>query len=256
MIEIVKKAAIEAGDFLKNNFGTLTKDQISAKGDRNFATVMDKKAEEMIVKRLKKEFPDFGVLGEENNRFKLDADDLWVIDPLDGTHNYMRGINIYGVSIGLWQKNEFTLGVVYMPEEHELYWAQKGKGAYKNKDRIHVSKVSRLKECCLSFDSSIRYRPDTMLKVLGALSVKVFNVRMFGSSARILTYVAEGVLDCSVEFYDQPWDFAGSVSLIREAGGIITPLEGMKEIDPKTVGYVASNPKLYQKIRGIVDAYL
>lgn len=256
MIEVVKAAAVEAGEFLKKNFGKVTKNQIMSKGDRNFATAMDKKAEAMIVRRLSKAFPDYGILGEEDSKVNLAAENLWVIDPLDGTHNYMRDINLYGVSIGLWQKNRFTAGVVYMPEDKELYWAQEGRGAFKNGKKIAISKVSSMKECCLSFDSSIRYRPEVMLKVLGELAENVFNVRMFGSSARILTYVAEGVLDCSVEFYDQPWDFAGSVSLIIEAGGVITPLEKGKMLTPKTIGYIASNPALYKKVRKIVDKYI
>jgi len=256
MINIVKDAALEAGEFLRKNFGKVTKRQIVSKGDRNFATAMDKKAEAMIVRRLGKAFPGYGILGEEDNRINLTADNLWVIDPLDGTHNYMRDINLYGVSIGLWQKDRFTAGAVYMPEDKELYWAQEGKGAFKNGKKISVSKVSEMKECCLSFDSSIRYRPKVMLKVLGDLAQNVFNVRMFGSSARILTYVAEGVLDCSVEFYDQPWDFAGSACLITEAGGVITPLQRGKPLTPKTVGYIASNPALYQKIRRIVDKHI
>lgn len=256
MIEIVKQAAIEAGEFLKKSFGTVTKAQIFSKGDRNFATEMDRQAEEIIARTLKNAFPEYGILGEEDNRYRIDAENLWIIDPLDGTHNYMRGINLYGVSIGLWQKNEFTLGVVYMPEENGLYWAEKGKGAFKNGKAIKVSAVGDLKDCCLSFDSSIRYAPALMLRVLGDLSGQVFNVRMFGSSVRALTCLAEGTIDCSVEFYDQPWDFAGSACLVTEAGGIITPLKKDEPLTPRTVGYIASNPALYPQIREIVDRHL
>ena len=147
---------------------------------------------------------------------------------MDGTHNFIRDINIFGVSIGILCDSEFVAGVIYMPKDDELYVSEKGSGAYKNGNRIRVSKTDNLKECSLSFDSSLRYQPDIMLKVLGELAMESFNVRMLGSSVRVLSYVAEGNLDYSVEFFDQPWDFAGGVCLIEEAGGKITALKRRK----------------------------
>jgi myo-inositol-1(or 4)-monophosphatase len=209
----------------------------------------------MIVKVLKKEFPDYGILAEEGNRHNLKSENLWIIDPLDGTHNYMRGMNIYGVSIGLWQKDDFTKGVIYMPEDGDVFWAEKGKGAFKNGERISVSGVKDFKDCCLSYDSSIRYAPDIMLGVLHELCSKVFNIRMFGSSVRVLTYLAEGKVDFSIEFHDQPWDFAGGVCLVREAGGIVSPLK-KGVLTPMTVGYIAGNSNLYAIVDEIIRRHL
>ena len=245
MINLAIKTATEAGEFLLDNFGGAK--QIISKGDRNFATELDHKAEEMIVSKIKQEFPEHGILAEEKERRNLDHDWLWIIDPLDGTHNFMRSIDIFGVSVGLVHKNEFVLGVIYMPKNDELYTAEKGKGAYKNGERIYVSKNSEFKDCSISFDSSIRYSPKKMLPVLEKVAHKVFNVRMLGSSARLLTYVAEGKFDFAIEYHDRPWDFAGGVCIIKEAGGNFTDFQGNPPT-PKTAGYIASNGVMHSQI--------
>ncbi len=252
MLDVAISAAKQAGDFLSDNF--CKANIVESKGDRNLVTNLDKKAENMIREKIQSKFPGHGILGEEEGKTNTDSDYLWIVDPLDGTHNYIRKINIFGVSIGVVYKNKFVAGVVYMPEEDELYFAEAGSGAYKNKEKISVSSYSKLNELSIAFDSSIRYSPDIMLKVLGDLSKEVFNVRMFGSSVRTLTYIAEGNLDCAVEFHDRPWDFSGSVAIIEEAGGKLTDLR-KKPLTYQTIGYVASNKVIHQQITEIVDRY-
>ncbi|MFO8052398.1 MAG: inositol monophosphatase [Candidatus Omnitrophota bacterium] len=245
-------AAKEAGDFLLDNFGKASK--VESKGDRNLVTDLDKKAETMIRAKIEDKFPTHGVLGEEDGKKDIDSDYLWIIDPLDGTHNYIRKINIFGVSIGIVHKNKFVAGVVYMPDDNELYWAESGSGAYKNNQKISVSSCNQLRDSSIAFDSSIRYSPKVMLGILGDLSKEVFNIRMFGSSVRTLTYLAEGVLDCSVEFHDRPWDFSGSVAIIEEAGGKLTDLR-QNPLTYKTIGYVAANENIHSQISEIVSRY-
>jgi len=167
----------------------------------------------------------------------------------------MRNIDIYGVSIGIVYKEKFVAGIIYMPKDEELYVGEKGSGAYKNEKKIYVSSNDKLKECSISFDSSIRYSPGVMLKVLDKLAKEVFNIRMLGSSVRNLTYVAEGKLDFAVEFHDRPWDFAGGVCIIEEAGGRLTNLKG-GVLSYKTIGYIASNTKIHDKVQDIVTACL
>lgn len=253
IINTARNAAKKAGDFLLQNFGNVG--EVIVKGDRNLATDLDKAAEKMIVDDILTVFPDHNVLGEEEEYEQKESEYLWIVDPLDGTHNFIRGINIFGVSVGLWFKNEFIAGVVYMPVDDEMYYAYKGMGAYKNGKAISVSKISEMKEASCSFDSSIRYNPETMLAVLNDAACESFNVRMFGSSVRLLTYVAEGVIDYAIEFHDRPWDFAGSVCLIKEAGGVFSGLKG-DEADPKTVGYIASNAELYDVLNPMVKQHL
>jgi myo-inositol-1(or 4)-monophosphatase len=246
---LAERAAKEAGDFILSNFGKITK--IESKGDRNLATNLDKEAENMIVAKIKEKFPNHGILAEEGGSFGLDKEYIWIIDPLDGTHNFIRGIDIFGVSIGVMHKGIFVAGAIYMPVEDQMYVAEKGSGAYKNSKKISVSTTKDLKECSISFDSSIRYSPEIMLKVLGQLAKEVFNIRMLGSSARVLSLIAEGKLDFAVEFYDRPWDFAGGVCIIEEAGGKLTDLKG-NPLTYKTIGYIASNTITHGAVQKIV----
>ncbi|MCF7908042.1 MAG: inositol monophosphatase [Candidatus Omnitrophica bacterium] len=247
-------AAKEAGEFLLDGFGKVSK--IEKKGDRDFATNLDKEAELMIIDKIKAQFPSHGILAEETGNSDLDSEYIWIIDPLDGTHNFIRNIDIFGVSIGIVHKQkDFVAGIIYMPSSDELYIAERGSGAYKNDTKILVSENNDLKECSIAFDSSIRYTPGPMLGTLGDLAEKVFNIRMFGSSARHLSYVAEGVLDFVVEFHDRPWDFAGGVCIIEEAGGFLSDLRG-ERLTYKTIGYIASNNRVHGQIEDIVRSNL
>lgn len=249
MINLAIEAAKEAGNYLKDNFGKIK--EIRSKGDRNLATNVDNEAERIIVDKIKNKYPQHGILAEENERENLDKEWLWIIDPLDGTHNFIRNIGIFGVSIGLVFQNNFVGGVIYMPLEDELYVGEEKNGAYKNNKKITISSKDNLKECTLSFDSSIRYKSELMAEILRRLSLHVFNIRMFGSSVRTLSYLAEGNIDITVEFYDRPWDFAGGVCIVKEAGGIFTDLDG-NHPTPKTIGYLASNPLVYSKVIKII----
>ena len=247
------ECAREAGIFLLNNFGKIT--SIESKGDRNFATNLDKEAENMIIDKIKTKFPQHGILAEESGSRDIEKDYLWIIDPLDGTHNFIRDINIFGVSIGVIYKQKFIAGIIYMPGEDELYVGEKRNGSYKNDKKIQVSSVSELKDCSISFDSSIRYSPAVMLDTLGSLAREVFNVRMFGSSVRVLSYIAEGKLDFAVEFHDRPWDFAGGVCIIEEAHGKLISLNDTP-LTYKTIGYIASNAKIHDSVKKIVFSHL
>ena len=250
IVNLAIEMAQESGKFLLDNFGNIS--QIQKKGDRNFATNLDREAELMIIDKIKTNFPDHGIIAEESGSSDVDRDYIWIIDPLDGTHNFMRNIDIFGVSIGVLYKQKFVAGVIYMPKDKELYVGEKGNGAYKNSQKIRVSSIDTLKDCSISFDSSIRYQPEDMLKVLGELAREVFNIRMFGSSVRQLSYIAEGKLDFAVEFHDHPWDFAGGACILEEAGGTLSDLKGVP-LTYKTVGYIASNPNVYSKVKELIS---
>jgi len=252
MLNLGIEAAKDAGKFLLDNFGKVK--EIKSKGDRNLATEIDRKAEQIIVDKIKSKYPRHGILAEENEKRDLDNDWLWIIDPLDGTHNFIRNIDIFGVSIGLAFKEKFILGIIYMPKNDELYVGEQNNGAYKNGQRIYVSKRDDLKNCSVSFDSSIRYNPKNMLEVLERVVQSVFNIRMFGSTVRVLSYIAEGKLDFAIEFHDKPWDFAGGVCIIKEAQGEFTSLKGTPAT-PKTRGYIASNGVIHSKVLDIFAKY-
>ena len=243
--EIAIKAVREAGVILLANFGG--KIRIKSKGDRDLVTNVDKLAEKTIIQLIRKYFPEDGILSEESPRLTLSNSEFrWIIDPIDGTHNFIHNIATFGISIAVEFKGEVILGAIYMPYTEELYIAQKGKGSFCNGKGIHVSERP-LKEATLIYDSSIRFNKNEMLKGLGRLADKAFNLRMFGSSVRSLTYVAEGKAEAEIEFNDKLWDFAAGLLLVEEAGGKSTDFQG-GAWNVKTGRYIASNAVVHKDI--------
>jgi myo-inositol-1(or 4)-monophosphatase len=247
--EIAVEAAKTAGRILMDNFKKPL--DIKSKGDRNLFTQIDLKAEDAIVTLIKKNFPEDDILSEENSHPKPGAPFRWIIDPLDGTHNYIHGIDIFGVSIAVEFEKEVIIGVIYMPVADEFYIAQKDKGAYLNDKRLSVSKRT-LEQSTLIYDSSIRYNKGPMLKGLEKLVDEVFNIRMFGSSARHLSYIAEGKAEIDIEFNDKVWDFAAGLLLVEEAGGKVTDFKGNKWSTGMR-DYIASNGITHEKILGALN---
>ncbi|MBN1621029.1 MAG: inositol monophosphatase [Endomicrobiales bacterium] len=249
-IEIAKRknAAIEAarktGKILLDNFGK--KLNIKSKGDRDLATNVDLKAEATITGIIKKRFPADNILAEEKKYKPAKSKFRWIIDPLDGTHNYIRGIEAFGTSIALAYENTIVLGVIYMPVLREFYFAQKGKGAYLNNKKIRVSKKILI-QTTMVYDSAFRRLRNKKLLYLGKLADRVFNIRMFGSSIRSLTYLACGKADLIVEFDEKPWDCAAGIILVKEAGGRVTDHNG-KHWDISMPDYIASNGRNHNDV--------
>ena len=251
-IEKRKKLAVsaskEVGKILLAKFGKTLK--IKSKGDRDLVTDIDKKADQTFIKSIKRHFPDDGILSEESPGSHSSSGFRWIIDPIDGTHNFIHSIEIFGSSYALAFNGEVVLGVIYMPWTDELYVAQKEKGAYCNGKKITVSK-RKLEEATLVYDSSIHLNKDEMLPSLGRLADRAFNVRMFGSTVRSLTYVAEGKVEAEIEFNDKVWDFAAGLLLVEEAGGQATDFKGRGwNIDTKK--YLASNRIIHSDILKIL----
>jgi len=213
-------------------------------------TNIDLKAEEKIVNLIKKDYPEDNILSEETKYQTFDSDFRWIIDPLDGTHNYIRGMENFGTSIALAYRDKVILGVIYLPMSDELYFAEKGKGAFLNQRKINVSRKD-LDHTTMIYDSTIRLNKGPMLKYLDGLVDFVFNIRMFGSTVRSLTYVAEGKADLEIEYNDKPWDFAAGLLLVEEAGGKATDLKGRRwSLNSK--GYIASNRRIHSEVLKII----
>jgi len=245
IMTVATEAAREAGAYLHANFrAALT---IETKADKSLVTNVDREAERIIVERIEAAFPGHNVLAEERGRTSRDSNHLWVIDPLDGTHNYIRGMRAYGVSIGVLEGEAFVAGVIYMPEPDELYTAEQGSGAYRNGERIHVSAQRNLSTCTTGFDSELRVETTQKLHALGDLCSRIFNIRMTGSAARSLSHVAEGVLDGVIEFSEKLWDFAAGVVIVQEAGGRVTRHDGGRLTAYDTT-YVASNGLIHESL--------
>ncbi|MCM8778364.1 MAG: inositol monophosphatase [Candidatus Omnitrophica bacterium] len=249
--EIAIISAKKAGRVLKENFGKVK--DIRAKGKTQLVSNVDLEAEKVIMGTIKKYFPEHSILSEENPQLNL-SEYTWVIDPLDGTHNFVKDIPIFGTSIALAYKNEVTLGVIYFPLDDRLYWAEKGNGAYLNGKRLKVSS-RKLSEATCVYDSSIRYNPEEMSSVLKNLSIKIFNIRMFGSTAEHLCMLAEGKIEIDIEFNDKPWDFAAGALLVKEAGGEFTDFAG-KPWNLNMPNYLASNGVVHQEVLEIIQKSL
>ncbi len=246
--ELAIKAAEEAGKILKAHFGRTI--QVKSKGERSLVTNIDLKAERKIVNLIKKNYPKDNILSEETKYPTFDSNFRWIIDPLDGTHNYIRGMENFGTSIALAYRDKVILGVIYLPMSDELYCAQKGKGAFLNQRKISVSQKDLVRTTMI-YDSTIRLNKGPMLKYLDRLVDLVFNIRMFGSTVRGLTYVAEGKADLEIEYNDKPWDFAAGLLLVEEAGGKATDLKG-RRWTLKSKGYIASNGRVHSKVLKII----
>jgi myo-inositol-1(or 4)-monophosphatase len=243
MIDIGKRkdtaitACKEVGKILLDNFGRPLK--VTSKGDRDLVSNIDKACEKAVIDLIKKHYPQDGILSEESPEVSSSSGFRWIIDPIDGTHNFICNIDIFGTSLALEFKGEVVLGAINMPCTNELYLAQKGRGAYCNGKKISVS-GKKLKEATLIYDSSMRLKKKEMLNCLDALVDDVFNVRMFGSTVRSLTFIAQGKADIEIEFNDKVWDFAAGLLLVEEAGGKCTDFQG-KPWTTNTRAYVASN---------------
>jgi len=251
MKELAITAAKEAGKILLDGFGNIKR--VDAKGVRDLVSNVDIASEKKIIETIKTRYPDHNILCEESDGHVTNSDYKWIIDPLDGTHNYIYGLSTYGVSIALEHKGELVLGVIYVPYSNEMFWAERGKGAYLNNERLRFSD-RKLDEAMVVFDSTLHTDRTDRIKFLDVLVDKAFGLRISGSAARNLTYVAVGCADLVVEYGDRPWDFAAGGLLIEEAGGMLTTLDGNKW-SPYIQGYLASNGKFHDEVLELIKPF-
>jgi myo-inositol-1(or 4)-monophosphatase len=244
IMRIAVDAAMEAGELLRQHFGKAL--DVEKKIDHSLVTNIDKASENIIVSKITSAFSGHGIIGEESGCINS-GEYTWVIDPIDGTHNYIRGMELFGVSIGVLRKNEFVAGVIYLPSDNTLYSAEIGSGAYKNDVQIHVSKVKKMVDSTLIFDSGFKNGYEEKIETIRKIAPEMFNVRMFGASVRNLTYLAEGKAELVIEFDDKPWDYAAGVTIVKEAGGMVTDHLGN---DFKVFGsqYIASNGFIHNEV--------
>jgi len=228
MIDTARAIAEEAGALLLERYGRLTGAEIQRKGPRDFVTVADRDAEALIVRRLAEAFPGHGVLGEEGGRRETLDGPTWIVDPLDGTTNFVHGIPMFCVSLGLVEAGKPVLGVVHAPALGQTFWGGPGQGAFEGDRQIHVSVTPMLSEALLAtgFAYDIEHLPDDNLDNLAVLARKARGIRRMGSAALDLAYVASGRLDAFWELHLQPWDVAGGAALVLAAGGMLTDLRG------------------------------
>lgn len=247
------KAAKAAGKILMKNFHSDRK--ISFKDQHEIVTKQDYNAEKEIVRVLKKEFPDHGILSEEGGGQKRESDYLWVVDPLDGTTNYSIKHPLFAVSISLFYKNEVVLGVVFTPYSNELFVAEKGKGAFLGQKRLKVSNRRSIKKSLLTFCHGHKLEDiRRVTKLYQKLKLTGYDLRQLGSASLELGFVADGRTESIVIPGAHSWDVAAGVLLVREAGGKVTDFRGL-EWNLKSRDMVASNGKIHSGLLKIVKRF-
>jgi myo-inositol-1(or 4)-monophosphatase len=239
----------EAGNLILKNLGKISKTKIKIKKPSDFVTHIDKKSEELIINTIKKEFPDHHFLAEEIIHDNETKGYRWIIDPLDGTTNYIHQYPTFSVSIALQEEGKTILGVIYDPVKEELFTAITSCGSYLNKKPINVSKRTNLKESLIITGFPFRKKDiiDDYLKLFKNLFLKVSDIRRDGSAALDLAYVACGRCDGFFELNLSPWDIAAGSILIKEAGGVVTDFNGNNKF-LLTGNIIAGNKNIHQKI--------
>jgi myo-inositol-1(or 4)-monophosphatase len=259
LVNVMMRAAEKAGKSLRRDFGEVEQLQVSRKGPADFVSAADLKAQSILREELEKARPDFGFLMEE----KDDAPDTsqkaerWIIDPLDGTTNFLHGVPHFAISIGVEREGELVAGLIYNPVTDETFSGEKGAGAFFNNKRMRVSGRKDLADCLMAtglpFKGSRKSVPQ-ILKELDVVLPQVAGVRRAGAAALDLAYVAAGRFDAFWETGLSPWDMAAGIFLVREAGGYVSPY--VKGDNPlKTGALIASNEALHdgfvRMIRGV-----
>jgi myo-inositol-1(or 4)-monophosphatase len=240
-LNVMIKAAYRAGKSLKRDLGEVENLQVSLKGPGNFVTAADRRAEEILRTELAKARPNYGFLGEEGGtREGSDKSHRWIVDPLDGTTNFLHGIPHFAVSIGLERNGEIVAGLIYNPANDDLFIAERGKGAFLNDRRIRVAARQRLADAVVGCGLPHYGRGDLALarREIAAAQQHFAGLRRYGAAALDLAWIAAGRLDAYWERDLSPWDLAAGLILVREAGGFVSDLDGGDAIFAK--GQVAA----------------
>ena len=232
-LNIMIKAAEKASKVLIRDFGEVEKLQVSIKGPSNFVTNADKKAEKIIIEELSKSRKKFSILSEETGEIKnSDINNVWIIDPIDGTTNFLHGVPHFAISIALKSNNEIISGLIFDPIKNEMFYAEKNNGAYFNNKRMKVSRKKILEECLFATGGKKEIKSD-------------LNTRKSGSAALDIAYVAAGRYDGYFQNHLNLWDIAAGIIIVKEAGGKINEIDCsvLKDISVRT-----SSNSIYEKM--------
>ena len=254
-INLITKACMKASRSLIRDFGEIENLQVSAKGPGDFVTSADKRTEKILIDELQKAHPDYGIVTEEAGIInKSNIQNRWIIDPIDGTMNFLNGVPQFAISIGYEEEGEIKCGVIFNPIMNEMFIAEKGNGAYLNNSRIRVSKKKKIKDALLvtggpKGSSLIK---DKIFSEYISVSKNVANVRKFGSAALDMAYVACGRFDGYWQRELNYWDVAAGVIILKEAGGFVDFFEEDKNV-PLKKNILASNSFIHEELRELIN---
>lgn len=257
ILNVATKAAREAGKIINRASQDVGSLKIQSKDYNDFVSEVDRAAEQAIISILSDAYPDHGFLGEESGKTNETAENLWIIDPLDGTTNFLHNFPQYCVSIALQQKGVLTQALVYDPVHNDLFTATRGSGAFLNDKRIRVSNRSKLQDSLIATGFPFRDFSylDTYMDILKDMIKKTTGLRRPGSAALDLAYVAAGWTDGFFEINLSPWDIAAGGLIVQEAGGIVGDFEG-NEGWLNTGNIIAANPKVFAQMLQVVAPHL
>lgn len=248
LINVMVRAAEKAGRALVRDFGEVEQLQVSRKGPADFVSTADRKAEKSLRDELQKVRPEFGFLMEESGESEgKDKSTRWIVDPLDGTTNFLHGIPHFAISIGLERAGEIVAGIIYNPITNDLFTAEKGGGAFWNDRRMRVSGRRKIDECVVATGIPHKGRGEhpAFLRQLQKVMASTAGVRRMGAAALDLAWTAAGRYDAYWETHLNAWDVAAGVLMVREAGGYVSTLDA-KIADPVAAGaLLASNEPLH-----------
>ena len=240
-INIMIKACEKASRILKRDFGEIENLQVSVKGPNDFVTSADKKCEKIIIKELLKSKKDFSLISEESGLYKnKDKNNIWILDPIDGTSNFMHSIPHFAISIALKSKNEIVAGVIYDPIKDEIFYGEKNSGAYLNNHRIRVSKRKNLNQCLFASGNK------------NLDKYQELNIRKSGSAALDIAYVACGRYEGYFQNNLSIWDIAAGLIILKEAGGITNEININNQNNLKII---ASNPYINESLLNILSKF-
>jgi myo-inositol-1(or 4)-monophosphatase len=256
LINVMVQAAQKAARKLTRDFGEVENLQVSRKGPSDFVTNADHTSEKKLYEELSKARPDYGFLMEESGRVPgKDHSNTWIIDPLDGTMNFLHGFPHWCISIALERDSDIHAGVIYDPIKDDLFWAEKGSGAFWNDRRMRIAGRNHLDEALVATDVPGIGRGDhqALLGQLATVMGQVSGVRRTGSAALDLAYVAGGKLDAYWERDVNAWDVAAGIVMVREAGGIVSDLTGERKCH-HAGNIIAGNQTMHTKLMQIVGS--
>jgi myo-inositol-1(or 4)-monophosphatase len=254
MVNIAVRAARAAGNIIMRNMDRIDRLTVASKRSNDFVTEVDHQAEAAIIDVLKHAYPDHGIHAEESGRRDENAEYQWIIDPLDGTTNFLHGFPQFAVSIALQHKARLVVGVIYDPFTQELFTAARGEGAQLNEKRIRVSGHAGLRGALLStgFPYTDQSYLDTYLDTMKALMAPAAGIRRPGSAALDLAWVAAGRTDGFWEFNLKAWDIAAGALIVREAGGIVSDFYG-RDSYLESGDIIAASPKVFPEMLKIIE---
>lgn len=256
MLTIAVRAARNAGDIIRRSSENVSQLTVNQKTKNDFTSEVDWKAEQEIIKVIRASYPDHGFLAEESGE-QAGNDYVWVIDPLDGTTNFLHGFPHYAVSIALKNKNKIEVGVIYDPLRDELFTAERGGGAMLNNRKIRVTKQTSLRGALLGTGFPFKHQQhlDAYLSMFKALTIDSAGIRRAGSAALDLAYVAAGRMDGFWEIGLKQWDMAAGILLIQEAGGAITDFS-FKDQFLQSGNLIAGSPKMHQIMFQAIEPFV